>query len=236
MAFGEHVIGMFALEIQATIKIWYGARVDSSPSAYTISTISTPEPTGETVTTVETLEIAGPLVLTPRRFADERGYFSETYNIQVAAELGVPDVFVQDNESLSGPAGTVRGLHFQRDPFAQGKLVRAITGAMIDVAVDIRVSSPTFGRHVSVRLDAESGRQFWVPAGFAHGFYTLEPDTLVAYKVTALYDKPSERAIRFDDPDLAIEWPNRGADAVLSAKDAAAPSFAELKAGGQFFD
>jgi dTDP-4-dehydrorhamnose 3,5-epimerase len=138
--------------------------------------------------------------------------------------------FVQDNEALSGAEGTVRGLHFQRPPMAQGKLVRAARGALLDVAVDIRHGSPTFGRHVSARLDADTGDQLWVPAGFAHGYCTLKPGSIIAYKVTEFYSGPHGGGIAWDDPVLAIAWPVAPGEAVLSDKDQRLPPLSELAA------
>ena len=146
------------------------------------------------------------------------------------AEFGVDLEFCQDNESFSSSSGTVRGLHLQVEPHAQGKLVRVLRGAIFDVAVDLRPDSPTFAQHISVELTAEDDRTFWFPAGFAHGFCTLADDTLVGYKVTAFYEPHAERSIRFDDPDLGIDWPVDSASAVLSDKDASAPSFADFLA------
>lgn len=167
------------------------------------------------------------LEVVPPRFGDDRGFFSETYNASVAASLGINEPFVQDNQSLSRPVGTIRGLHFQADPFAQGKLVRVLRGRIMDVAVDIRPGSPTFGQHCGVELSAEAGNQLWVPTGFAHGFATLEPDTEVFYKVTNLWNREAEGAIRWNDPDLAIDWGVADGDASLSDKDHVAPLFAD---------
>lgn len=143
------------------------------------------------------------------------------------AGFGIDLEFCQDNESFSSSSGTVRGLHLQVEPHAQGKLVRVLQGAIFDVAVDIRPDSPTFGQHTSVELGAGDNRAFWFPAGFAHGFCTLTENTVVAYKVTALYEPHAERSIRFDDPDLGIDWPVTANDAVLSDKDAAAFGLAD---------
>lgn len=168
-------------------------------------------------------------LVVPKRHGDARGWFSETYRADLLAEAGIADVFVQDNQSFSAPVGTVRGLHFQTPPMAQGKLIRVLRGAILDVAVDLRRGSPSYGRHVAVRLDAETGHQLYVPIGFGHGFCTLEPDTTVAYKVSGgLYSPTHDGAIAFDDPDLAIDWPFGRDRASLSPKDAAAPSFARF--------
>lgn len=174
-------------------------------------------------------EIADVVEIRPKRFGDARGWFSESYRRDLAAEAGIELDFVQDNESFSAPAGTLRGLHYQLPPVAQDKLVRVLRGSIFDVAVDIREGSPTFGQHVARTLDAESGNQLLVPAGFAHGFLTLTADVHVAYKVTAVYSAAAERAIRWDDPEVGIEWPEIAgvAEPTLSAKDAVAPSFAD---------
>lgn len=163
------------------------------------------------------------ILITPRRFEDERGWFSETYNRARYSELGIGQEFVQDNHSLSRPAGTLRGLHFQCPPYAQAKLVRCLKGSIWDVAVDIRRGSPTFGRWVSATLTAERGEQLFVPEGFAHGFLTLEPDTEVAYKVSAVYAPQADAGIAWDDPDLAIGWPLPVEEPVVSEKDAKLP-------------
>jgi dTDP-4-dehydrorhamnose 3,5-epimerase len=167
-------------------------------------------------------------LLTPRKFGDHRGFFAETYNRKVLESIGFTKEFVQDNHSLSVPAGTVRGLHFQLEPYAQDKLVRVVRGAILDVAVDLRRGSPSFGRHVSARLDAETGRQILVPAGFAHGFVTLEPDTEVIYKVTSYYAPSHDRGLLWNDPDLGIEWPVSGGAAILSDKDKVQPRLRDL--------
>ena len=178
----------------------------------------------------QTFEISGPILLTPKKFGDERGFFSETYNQMLFSPLIGVDRFVQDNHSLSAPVGTVRGLHFQIDPMGQGKLVRVTRGAIFDVAIDIRRSSPTYGQHLAVTLSARNWTQFWIPAGFAHGFCTLEPDTEVLYKVTQYYSPECERGLAFDDPALGIAWPKIATDYLLSPKDRTHPTFGELPA------
>ena len=167
-------------------------------------------------------------LVTPARHADARGFFTETWNAARFAAAGIDAAFVQDNLSMSASAGTVRGLHYQRPPHAQGKLVRVVRGRILDVAVDARKGSPTFGRWVAEELSAETGAQLWVPRGFLHGFLTLEPMTEVAYKVDAPYAADCDGAVRFDDPDLAIDWGIDPATAVLSGKDAAAPAFRDF--------
>jgi len=177
---------------------------------------------------VVALDIPEVKLLRPRRFADARGFFCETYRCDALAAAGIDHPFVQDNLSYSRETGTVRGLHLQRPPQAQAKLVSVVTGAVLDVAVDVRRGSPTYGRHVTARLDAEAGAQLYVPVGFLHGFVTLAPDTRVAYKVSAVYAPDCEASARWDDPALGIDWGLEAGAARLSAKDAAAPPFAEL--------
>lgn len=178
---------------------------------------------------VKRLAIEDVILIGPPRFGDDRGFFEETFNRRRYAEIGIDGDFVQDNQSLSRAVGTVRGLHYQVPPHSQAKLVRVAFGAILDVAVDIRDGSPTFGRWVSAQLSARNGAQLFVPRGFAHGFATLEPDTLVCYKVDGYYDKASERGLAFDDPDLAIDWLLPPEGATLSDKDRALPRLAELK-------
>ena len=170
----------------------------------------------------ETFRIAGPLLVAIKRFEDARGFFSETYNARAFAAAGIRSNFVQDNHSLSRDKGTVRGLHFQRQPHEQEKLVRVVRGRILDVVLDIRRGSPSYGQHIAVELGASDGKQLYVPGGFAHGFCTLEPDTEVIYKVTDLYSPEHDRSIRFDDPKIGIEWPAHGLQIELSAKDQAA--------------
>ncbi len=178
---------------------------------------------------VKKTEIEGVLILTPKRWADARGFFVETWNAERFRQAGLTQEFVQDNHSYSAEAGTVRGLHYQSPPRAQAKLVRVMRGAVIDVAVDVRTGSPTYGRHVRALLSAENGAQLLVPAGFLHGFATLEPHTDVAYKVTDYYSQPNDGGVLWSDPDLAIDWGVDPARAVLSDKDARAPRFADFK-------
>ena len=167
------------------------------------------------------------------RLADPRGTFAETYVRRDFAAAGIALEFVQDNESLSLKPGTVRGMHFQIPPFAQAKLIRVLTGRILDVCVDLRRSSPRFGRHAAVELSAESLEQLFVPAGFAHGFCTLEPDTTVLYKVDAVYSAEHDRGIDWSDPALGIPWPVGKDAAIVSAKDTALPRLEDTPA---YFD
>jgi len=178
---------------------------------------------------VQTLSIPEVKLLTPRKFGDARGFFSEVFNARSLAEAaGITETFVQDNHAYSAEKGVVRGLHFQLPPMAQDKLVRVTRGAIFDVAVDIRRGSPTFGRHVSAVISASNWTQIWVPKGFAHGYCTLEPDTEVLYKTTAFYAPELDRGLAWDDPALAIEWPIEREKVILSAKDRAQPVLADL--------
>lgn len=169
----------------------------------------------------------GVLEVRPTRHGDDRGWFSEVWNRQAWAHAGLDIDWVQDNESLSGAVGTIRGVHFQTDPTPQDKLVRVVAGRIIDVAVDLRRSSPTFAQHVAVELSAGAGNQLLVPRGFGHGFVTLEPNCHVAYKVSAPYDPATDAGINFADPALGIDWGVDIAEAVASAKDLDAPMLAE---------
>jgi dTDP-4-dehydrorhamnose 3,5-epimerase len=171
--------------------------------------------------------IADVLLITPPRFLDERGFFSETWNERRFAEAGVAGPFVQDNHARSSERGVVRGLHLQIAPSEQGKLVRVVRGAIWDVAVDIRRGSPTYGRHVGVVLSAENWQQLWIPAGLLHGYCTLERDTEVIYKVTAPWDRDAERGIIWNDPELAVPWPIAPGEAILSDKDKRLPRLTE---------
>ena len=163
-------------------------------------------------------------LIQPRRFGDARGWFTEVYSEAAFAARGITSRFVQDNHSLSAPAFTLRGLHFQTPPFGQDKLVRCIRGRIFDVAVDVRKDSPTFGRWVGAELSAENGHQLLVPIGFAHGFLTLEPDCEVSYKCSNVYAPDHDGGMRWDDPAIAIEWPiPAGTAPVLSPKDTALP-------------
>ncbi len=177
---------------------------------------------------IATTSLEGVVTLAPRRFADSRGSFQETYNRDTLAGLGIDTVFVQDNQSWSREAGTVRGLHFQAPPQAQAKLVRVLVGEIFDVAVDIRAGSPTYGQWTGVTLSADNNMQLLIPSGFLHGFVTRVPECLVAYKCSDTYAPTCEGAVRFDDPDLGIDWGIPADQAVLSDKDAAAGPFADL--------
>ena len=180
---------------------------------------------------MERCEIPKVLIITPKKFGDHRGFFSETWNRKTFVEAtGIDDDFVQDNHSLSAEKGVIRGLHFQSPPYAQGKLVRVSRGSILDVAVDIRRGSPTYGRHATVELSAENWRQLWVPPGFAHGFCTLEPDTEVQYKVTGYYAPDNDHGLAFDDPAIGIDWPVPAADAILSDRDRRHPRLEDLPA------
>ncbi len=171
--------------------------------------------------------LPGVLELRARRFGDDRGWFSETYNQEGFAALGISQAFVQDNQSFSALSGTVRGLHLQLPPSEQGKLVRVLQGSIFDVAVDIDPTSATYRQHASITLSAEAGNLLWVPPGYAHGFCTLEPDTMVFYKVTALYDPTAERSILWNDPEVGIDWPVEDTQVHLSDKDKVAPLFSD---------
>ena len=171
--------------------------------------------------------LPGVLILTPTRHGDARGFFSESWNRTTLAKAGITVDFVQDNHSMSETAGTVRGLHYQTPPEAQAKLVRCGRGALLDVAVDIRRGSPTFGQWVAVELSFENGRQLLVPAGFAHGFAGREPMTEIIYKCSAPYAPDCDRAIRWNDPAIGVDWGLDGIDAILSPKDQAAPLLAD---------
>jgi dTDP-4-dehydrorhamnose 3,5-epimerase len=171
---------------------------------------------------IEETGLSGLLVLTPPRFGDARGFFAETYNRDRLAEQGITTEFVQDNHSVSAQVGTVRGLHFQAPPHAQAKLVRCGRGALFDVAVDIRRGSPTYGQWFGVELSFDNGKQLLIPSGFAHGFVTRLPDTEIIYKCSDFYAPETEGALRFDDPEIGIDWQMGDVPPVLSDKDAAA--------------
>lgn len=175
---------------------------------------------------IHSTTIDGLLVIEPEVYTDERGYFFEPFNKARFRKLtGIRTGFVQDNES-SSDAGTLRGLHFQSPPFEQGKLVRVVNGAILDVAVDLRKGSPHFGRHISVVLSGKNKLQLWIPPGFAHGFLALEDHSVVSYKCSGYYNREGECSIRWNDPDLGIDWGID--DPLLSAKDAIAPFFSDF--------
>jgi dTDP-4-dehydrorhamnose 3,5-epimerase len=179
---------------------------------------------------IRSTEIHEVKLLEPRRHGDERGFFSETYRRDVFSEAGIGDVFVQENHSMSATAGTLRGLHFQSSPHAQAKVVRVVHGAIYDVAVDIRASSPTFGQHVAVELSAKNWRQIYIPVGFAHGMLTLEPNTEVVYLVSDYYSPEDDRGLLWCDKELAIDWPLGGQAPLLSQRDQTHPVLRDLPA------
>jgi dTDP-4-dehydrorhamnose 3,5-epimerase len=172
---------------------------------------------------VESLLFPEVKLLTPKRHSDDRGFFTETYNERTFADADIKQRFIQDNHSYSRHKGTVRGLHYQAPPHAQSKLVRVLRGSVLDVVVDARKASPNFGKWISLTLNADDGRLLFVPVGFLHGFATLEPHTEVSYKVDAFYVSACDGSVKWDDPDLAIDWRITEGAAVLSDKDAKAP-------------
>lgn len=184
---------------------------------------------------IETFDIPDLLLIKPLKFNDERGVFSETYNKQTLVDAEFDREFIQDNHSLSIKKGVVRGLHFQTPPYAQDKLVRVISGSILDVAVDIRGGSPTYGQHIAVELSAENWAQLLIPIGFAHGFCTLEPDTQVAYKVTAYYAPDHEGGLAWNDPDLGIDWPGE-IEKTLSEKDLKLPTLNTFTTPFEFWE
>jgi len=186
------------------------------------------------VVDVRPLALDGVLEIRPSQHADDRGFFSEVWSRAAWRDAGIDVEFVQDNHSVSNQRGVLRGLHYQALPMAQAKLIRVTRGSVFDVAVDIRAGSPTFGKWVSTILSAERWNQLFVPAGFAHGFLTLEAGSEVVYKVSAPYSAAHDRAIRFDDPDIAIDWPIAADELILSDKDRAAPHLADTQSGFSF--
>ena len=178
--------------------------------------------------------IPGLLSISVTRHGDARGFFAETYNQKAYSRAGIETVFVQDNHSVSEFAGTVRGLHYQSPPHAQTKLVRCGRGSLFDVAVDIRVGSPSYGQWHGEVLSSENGRQLYIPEGFAHGFMTLEDDTEIVYKCSDFYAPECEGAVRFDDPDIGVDWPNINGGTTLSEKDAIAPMLRDMKSPFSF--
>jgi dTDP-4-dehydrorhamnose 3,5-epimerase len=179
------------------------------------------------MTTITPLAIPDVLLITPKRHGDARGWFAETWSEKALAGTVAETTFVQDNQAFSANRGTLRGLHFQKPPFAQGKLIRALRGAIYDVAVDIRRGSPTFGKWVAAELTAEGGEQLWVPRGFAHGYCTITPDCEIFYKVDNAYAPDQEGGVAWNDPDLGIPWPLDG-EPLLSAKDKVLPQLKDL--------
>jgi dTDP-4-dehydrorhamnose 3,5-epimerase len=181
------------------------------------------------MTSITPLSIPEVLLITPRRHGDARGWFSETWSRLTLAGLGIEHDFVQDNQAFNARAGVVRGLHFQQAPHAQAKLVRVLSGAIYDVAVDIRQGSATYGQWVAATLTAEGGEQLLVPRGFAHGYCTLTDDSMIAYKVDGLYAPQTEGGVIWNDPDLGIDWPIEG-EAMLSDKDKVLPRLRDMPA------
>jgi dTDP-4-dehydrorhamnose 3,5-epimerase len=177
---------------------------------------------------IERCAIPDVLVVKPRKFGDHRGFFSEVFKSSVLNDAGVHLDWIQDNHSFSAQRGVVRGLHFQTSPHAQAKLLRVVRGSILDVAVDIRTGSPTYGQHVAVELSADNWKQLMVPVGFAHGFMTLTEDAEVLYKVTGRYAPECEGGLMWNDPDLAISWPIEAQQAILSARDLEWPAFREF--------
>lgn len=175
-----------------------------------------------------TLELDGLLEIRPRKIGDERGYFSEIFRMDNFARHASPAQFVQDNQSLSARIGTVRGIHFQCRPAAQAKLVRCIAGRLFDVAVDLRSGSATYGKWASLELSPDENNQLWIPEGFGHAFCTLEPNSIISYRVTSYYSPEHDRGVAWDDPQIAIDWPSVADPATLSPKDRQQPSLAAL--------
>jgi len=177
-----------------------------------------------------TFDLEGPVEVIPKKIEDERGYFSEILRLDALVGNVGPVDFVQDNQSLSVRSGTIRGIHFQSQPAAQGKLVRCIAGKLFDVAVDLRSGSPTYGRWLSVVLTPEQNNQLWIPVGFGHGFCTLEPNTVVQYRVTNYYSADDDKGVAWDDPTIGVEWPDEAEPETLSAKDREQPKLVDLPA------
>ena len=173
-------------------------------------------------------EIDGPIEIAPNKIEDHRGYFSEVFRQDEFAERAQPVEFVQENQSLSVRSGTVRGIHFQTHPCAQGKLVRCLGGEVLDIAVDLRRDSPTFGKWVSVVLSPQKNNQLWIPVGFGHAFCTLEPNSIVSYRVTSYYSPENDKGVAWDDPEIAIDWSDTVDPETLSSKDRNQPSLANL--------
>jgi len=175
-------------------------------------------------------DIDGPIQIVPRKHEDHRGYFSEIFRLNSFAEQVGPVTFVQENQSLSNAPGTIRGIHFQTPPMAQGKLVRCVAGRLLDVIVDLRQGSSTFGRWVSVILSPQDLNQLWVPVGFGHGFCTLEPNSIISYRVTEYYSPEHDKGVAWDDPEIGVDWPSIADPETLSGKDREQPRLADLPA------
>ena len=177
-----------------------------------------------------TFDIQGPLEVVPKKMEDSRGYFSEIFRLEPFLERVGRTEFVQDNQSLSVRPGTIRGVHFQSAPAAQGKLVRCLAGSVLDVAVDLRRHSPTYGRWIAVTLTPLANNQLWVPVGFGHAFCTLEPNSVISYRVTSYYSPENDKGVAWDDPEIGIDWPAIADPETLSAKDKVQPKLADLPA------
>lgn len=177
---------------------------------------------------VEATRFPGVVLIEPERHHDERGWLSEVWNPIAFSDIGITATFVQDNFSLSRAPGVVRALHFQLPPYQQGKLIACLTGAIFDVALDLRMGSPTYGDHVSAELSEETGRLMWIPPGFAHGYCSLEPDTRVLYKLTAPYRDEAARGVLWDDPELGIEWPALSTPMIVNERDRNWPKLSEF--------
>lgn len=173
-------------------------------------------------------DIDGPLEIRPKKIGDDRGYFAEIFRLNAFRDRVPNAEFVQDNQSLSVRLGTIRGLHFQTRPAAQGKIVRCLSGRLFDVAVDLRAHSSTFGKWISVELSPETNNQLWVPVGFGHGFCTLEPNSIISYRVTDYYSPENDKGVTWDDPDIGIDWPGVADPDTLSAKDRQLPQLTDL--------
>jgi dTDP-4-dehydrorhamnose 3,5-epimerase len=177
---------------------------------------------------IASTRLAGVSIIEPERHSDERGWLSELWNPVALQDAGLNASFVQDNLSLSNAVGVVRALHFQIPPFQQGKLITCLTGAIFDVALDLRQGSPTYGEHISVELSSDDGKVIWIPPGFAHGYCSLEPETRVLYKLTAPYQQGATGGVRWDDPELGIDWPVSVHSAVVNERDHGWPTLSEF--------
>jgi dTDP-4-dehydrorhamnose 3,5-epimerase len=177
-----------------------------------------------------TFEVEGPLEIVPKKIEDDRGFFSETFRLAPFADRAGAVEFVQDNQSLSVRGGTIRGIHFQSHPAAQGKLVRCLVGSLLDIAVDLRRDSATYGRWIGVTLTPEQNNQLWIPVGFGHAFCTLEPNSVISYRVTNYYSPENDKGVAWDDPDIGVSWPEVADPETLSGKDRTQPSLRELPA------